>query len=403
MLPQNLQAGQFAGYPPEARKLAEANIAVLRRLPLSFLPSLLHELIDYDYKFPQERTTIDSQLAILSTLSQQQWDEWFAAFVKVSLSSNLERFDWINKPQQFLEQQSAYLWTTQQLDAFRGAATEYGDRLRDATTPASPDPLPRLGIAVIGQGVTSYEAPLFSYLRSHGTYFKNVQPENGLSFLIKAVESRALAHPLSYGHWYVDGGPPVEHSAPITCVSYAELAPVRAALLNHIQAQIRHSGTGPEELRTDLAQLLPAELGIPQAGDPVLDRFRVKLFTEGSGTQIFSTTFVQWTAREALRRAQPLTLFVRYAPRQRQRPMNDLLSNNSLSPELDPIGSLVDADMGAWYQWIDQQRLPGSERSSFVVWFEGHSQAMVVAPTLPRGAESSSPMDVEKLLSLALN
>ena len=58
----------------------------------------------------------------------------------------------------------------------------------------------------------------------------------------------------------------------------------------------------------------------------MIDRFQVKLLTEGSGTQIFSTTFAQWTAREALRRAQPLTMLVRFAPRQRQKPMNEMLS-----------------------------------------------------------------------------
>ena len=55
---------------------------------------------------------------------------------------------------------------------------------------------------------------------------------------------------------------------------------------------------GPEELRTYLARLTPSDLGMDRAGDAVLDRFQVKLLTEGSGTQIFSTTFAQWTARE---------------------------------------------------------------------------------------------------------
>ncbi len=41
----------------------------------------------------------------------------------------------------------------------------------------------------------------------------------------------------------------------------------------------------------------------------MLNRFQLSLLTEGSGTQVFATTFVQWAAREALRRAQPLTVF----------------------------------------------------------------------------------------------
>jgi hypothetical protein len=144
--------------------------------------------------------------------------------------------------------------------------------------------------------------------------------------------------------------------------------------------------------------LRPADLGFAQ-GDEVLDRFRIKMLTEGSGTQIFSTTFAQWTAREALRRAQPLTLLVRFAPRQRQKPMNELLATTAESAELDPIGSLIDADMGAYYNWLNQQRLPGANQSSFLVWFEGHNQALTIGPVTPRGTTSTSPIDLRHLLA----
>jgi len=63
----------------------------------------------------------------------------------------------------------------------------------------------------------------------------------------------------------------------------------------------------------------------------------------------------------------------------------------------------VDADMGAWYNWLNQQRLPGAEQSAFLAWFEGHSQAVVIGPSMPRGTESRSQMDLKQLLSLALS
>jgi len=400
MLPRDLTAGQFAGYPPQARARAEAHLGALQQLPLSFAPSLLREVIDYDFKFPVERAAIDKELANLSSLSPAQLKEWFQAFSQFSLSPKLENFDWINQPAQFVEQLSAYLWSTHQLDAFREAATVYGDRLRSAVPP-EPIPMRRLGIAVIGQGVAAYEAPLFRNLREHGTYFGRVKPENGLELLVTATAARAKAHPVAYGHWYVDGGQEADHSPLLTCVSYQSLQPVRTALLKNMQTEIGRPGMGPEELRTHLARLSPSDLGMDKAGDAVLDRFQVKLLTEGSGTQIFSTTFAQWTTREVLRRAQALTLFVRFAPRQRQRPMNELLSNSRGNPEPDFTGSLVDADMGAYYHWINQQRLPGSEQSSFLVWFEGHSQALVIAPSLPRGTASNSAFDLGELLSLA--
>ena len=400
MQPQDLQADQFAAYPPEARKLAVTNVKAFQQLPISFLPGLLREVIEYDFKFPAERIAIDKELANLNSLSPVQRTEWFQGFARLTLSSKLEHLDWVNHPAQFVEQESAYLWTTRQLDAFSLAATAYGDRLR-ASVPADKLPVRRLGIAVIGQGVISYDAPLFRNLRANGTYFSQVKPGNGLSLLITAVEARAKANPAPYGHWYVDGGQAAQQSSLLTTVSYEALAPVRTNLLKYMQTEIARPGMGPEELRTNLARLLPVDLGMNKDGEAALDRFQVKLFTEGSGTQIYSTTFAQWTTREALRRAQPLTLLVRFAPRQRQKPMNELLSNALSKPELDPTGSLVDADMAAYYHWINQQRLPGAEQSSFLVWFEGQNQAVVIAPSLPRGGLSDSAMDLGGLISLA--
>ncbi len=230
-----------------------------------------------------------------------------------------------------------------------------------------------------------------------------MKPEGGLQLLLAAVAARAQAHPIPYAHWYVDGGREVDHSPLLTCVSYKGLEPVRTTLLKRMQAEIDRPGMGPEELRTRMARLTPTEVGMEAKNDATLNRFQLKLFTEGSGTQIFSTTFAQWTAREVLRRAEALTLLVRFAPRQRQRPMNELLSGAHDNAELDFAGSLMDADMAAYYQWINQQRLPGSEQSSFLAWFEGHNQAIAIGPSLPRGTESSSAIDLGQLLSLVVS
>jgi hypothetical protein len=287
-------------------------------------------------------------------------------------------------------------------DNFRKAATEYGERLQ-ATRPPEHLPLRRLGIVVIGQDVADYSAPLFRNLRPHGTTFTQVRAENGLSQLLDAVQSRARSVPEPYAHWYIDGGAISGNIDPsVTCLSYHGLQPVRSALLSFMQQQIQRPGMGPEELRTRLAQMSPADLGMDPAEDPVLSRFQVKLLTEGSGTQIFSTTFAQWATREALRRAQALTLMVNFAPRQRQLPMNEMLSNQNPNPTLDPLGSLIDADMGAYYHWINQQRLPGAQESAFVAWFQGHAQALVIGPTLPRGVQSSSATSLTELVQLAL-
>jgi hypothetical protein len=400
MLPSDLKPEQFTSYPPGAKKLVANYLGTLQRLPLSFVPSLLREAIEYDFKFPAERRALEKEFANLNSLSAEQLKDWFQGFAQIRISSQLEHSDWVNAPAQFVEQLSSHLWTTHQLDAFRNAALAYAERLRTVLPPEKP-PVPRLGITIIGQGVTVNSEPLFRKLRPHGAYFKAVKPENGVQLLLNIAAARAKAHPIPYAHWYIDGGQAAPCDPALTRVSYRALEPVRAALSTKIRAEIERPGMGPENLRTVLAQFRPADLGLANSTDAVLDRFQVKMLTEGSGTQIFSTTFAQWTAREALRRAQPLTLVVRFAPRQRQKPMNEMLSASHEVAELDPLGSLVDADMGAYYNWLNLQRLPGAEQSSFLVWFEGHNEAIAIGPAIPRGTESTAATGLEQLLNWA--
>jgi hypothetical protein len=399
MLPSDLKADSFKSYAPEARKLAVENLAALRQLPLSFLPGMLREVIEYDYKFPAERRSLDKEIANLRSLSQEQLRQWFQAFAQIELSPRLERFDWVNSPAQFVEQLSSHLWTTHQLDAFRTAAIGYADKFRAAVPPDPPPPIARLGIAVVGQGVSEYSEALFRKLRPHGAYFTKIKPDHGLSQLLEAVAGRARAHPIPYAHWYIDGGLEAAFDPSLTLVSYHALEPTRTALLEKMRPEVERPGNGPENLRTFMAQVRPADLGF-KSGDAVLDRFQVKLLTEGSGTQIFSTSFAQWAAREALRRAQPLTLLVRVAPRRRQKPMNEMLFAKADALELDPVGSLVDGDMSAYYNWLNQQRLAGADQSSFLVWFEGHNIAVAISPALPRGTHSDTAADMNELLTM---
>jgi hypothetical protein len=398
MLPANLKPEQFSAYPSEAKKLAFDYLSTFQRLPLSFLPNLLREVIEYDYKFPAERKALEKELANLRSLSAEETKEWFRSFSQIQISKKLEQTDWVNSPAQFVEQLSAHLWTTHQMDAFRKAALEYADRLQTAVPP-EPPPIPRLGVAVIGQGVNASDQLLFRKLRPQGTYFTNINPENGFAQLIEIVASRNKATPVPFAHWYIDGGEALPHETGITLVSYESLAPARAALLAKIQMETQKIGMGPEALRTTMAKIRPEELGLNGTSDPILSRFQVKVLTEGSGTQIFSTSFAQWAAREALRRAQPYTLLVRFAPRQRQKPMNELLSPRLEPVQLDPMGSLLDADMGSYYNWINQQRLPGADRSLFLVWFENHKEAVAVSPSLPRGTVSTTSTTLPQILS----
>ena len=401
MLPDQLEAAQFDRYPPEARQLAVKQLNLLRQLPLSFAPLLLQQVREYDWRFPTERKDIDRQFTYLASLSPAQLQQAVSGFAQLNLSPDLGRMDWVNDPGRFSERLAAYLWSTHQIDSFREAAIKLVQAV-DTALPQEPPPVPRAAIVVIGQGVTENKYPLFRKLRPHGVYFTNVKSGETPQTLLEAVAARAAAHPMPYGHWYIEGADAesVSNQAALTCVSYNTLKPVRAALLKKIEKAINGGISGPEALRTMLHEMRPEEIGLSGAPDEMaLSRFQTSVLTEGSGTQIFSTTFVQWTAREALRRAQPVTVFAHFAPRQRERPMNEMLSGKNMNPEPDPAGSLIDADMGAYYTWIDQQRLPGADKASFLVWFENHHEALAIAPSLPRNTQSASPVDLKWLAS----
>jgi hypothetical protein len=79
--------------------------------------------------------------------------------------------------------------------------------------------------------------------------------------------------------------------------------------------------------------------------------------------------------------------------------MNELLAEQQHQPDLDPLGSLIDADMGAYYTWLNQQRLPGEEKSAFLAWFEDHDEAVAIAPALERGKRSDTPIELADLIA----
>ena len=68
--------------------------------------------------------------------------------------------------------------------------------------------------------------------------------------------------------------------------------------------------------------------------------------------------------------------------------------SNSILP--DPCSMEI---CGAYYNWLNQQRLPGAEQSSFLVWFENHGEAVAIGPAMSRGTVSNSTADIGQIVS----
>lgn len=288
------------------------------------------------------------------------------------------------------------------MDHFREVADGYA-RTVNESMPDAPPGMPRMGMVVVGAGVERAAFPLFRKLRPHGIYLTRVSPKDGLATLSAEISRRAdltaRTPETRLLHWSIDGGAPASVQG-ATEVSYARLERPRTLLLERIQRAIASGQMGPEELRSLLARMQPSDVGLTDTGpDALLDRFQLTLLTEGAGTQIFATTFVQWAARECVRRAQPESLLVRYTPRQEAQTLNTMLSGTKPAG-VDAAGSLVDADMGAYYTWLGMRRLTGAEQMRFLVWFEGHGEAVAIGPDLPRGTTSDTAMDMHHVLAL---
>ena len=405
MAQNQMSEHDFALYPRRARALATSNLKLLGLLPVVFRVALLREFLAYDWMFPAERREVEDQLTLLAGLSAPELNWRLQGFYGIKLSPALERRDGTNDPVGFMEQLTEWLWGTGQMESFRAAAERFAASAAAEKSARLPSQ-PRLGIVVIGQGAQNAGVALFRKLRSHGVYFDNIKPENGLDVLLEAVRKRSArqgketdaAGAPGYDHWYIDGGTAQPASIEVR-LSYAQLQQPRVLLLERMQRMIASGTSGPEALRSMMARMKPEDIGLAGDADPVLGYFTMSLLTQGSGTQIFATTFVQWAARECLRRAQPETLLVRYAPRQQLRPMNVMLSQTQ--PDFpDPQGSLSDGDMGAYYTWLNMGRLPGADQTRFLAWFEGHAEAVAIGPGLPAGTVSSSALGMRQVVGM---
>ena len=390
--PPQLSEAAFSAYPPQARALVRQNLSLLRELPLPLLPLLLREVSAYDWRFPRERERIDMQLAHLRALQPAQRAGLVAPFAALQLPPTLSAINWIADPVSYLDALTAALWSTGEMPRFRQAATEYAAAM---PSPADSQGPARLVVAVLDASLTG--TAQLARLRAHGTTLR-LRDADGMAVLLQHVQQRSKMHPAAYTHWYIDGGAPLSAASGLTQISYGALAPVRTALLGRAVNMMSAARSGPEELRSLMARTTPEQLGMAE-NDPPLTHFQLSLLTEGSGTQIFSTTFVQWAARECLRRAEPATLLLRFTPRQAQQSMNQMLAGAAETGS-DPAGSLIDAEQGAFYTWLNLNRLPGSAAAHFLAWHADSDIAVAIGPGLARGTASPTRYTMQQALSL---
>lgn len=397
MRPFQLAEIQFAAYPSAGRAFAVNYLPLLRRLPLAVCPSFLRQIQTLDTSFPAEAGSLAWQCDSLQAIPEYRYSALIAALASLSLPAQLEAMNWVQSPAAFVTELTAFLWSSGQMNRFRA-----GTDALFAAVPARNDDTQRLALVILGQGAQVDAAKTLRKLRSKGVLLNAMKTDTALADMRQMMGKRAAAAPEPYAHWYVDGAAlstAIAGSSPhLISVSYDELRGVREQVLGRMQAMISNGGGGAEEMRTRLTGISLREAGTQLiTTDPVLQRFYTELFTESSGPQIFSTSFVQWTGRELARRAKPRTMLLRYAPRAIHRDMNEMFAAASAS-SLDPQGSFRDAEMGAYYAWIEMNRITSPGKLTFVAWIEDQSLAVIVGANAPSGTVCDTPMTLNEAL-----
>jgi len=402
VIPRELTVRSFERYPPQGRAFASSYLSVLQRLPIAVLVSFLDQIIGWDWRFPAERNQLEAELGVIKNLSTNEFEQLTQPFAKIALPTELTHLDWINAPPEFLERFTAYLWSSHQIDGYRAAARLLLEQVSAQIPPANKRRQP-LVVVTCTKDLVAADYPLFLKLRKYGLYAMNIQASNGDEWISELLSRRSAEEKSPYAHWFLDGGITsafISAKSNVVYLSYEQAEPVRSAVLNVMASAVR-SGWGPEVLRLRLTQLRPSDCNAEAiTEDPILQHFIVSLLADGSGTQIYTTSFVQWSAREILRRAQPDTLIVRITPRVRQRSLNDFVSGRRGPAEPDFRGSLIDGDLAAYYTWLELRKLPGAEQSVFLAWFPGPRQALLIAPDAPKNVDTPNSLSLNQLLAL---
>ena len=78
-------------------------------------------------------------------------------------------------------------------------------------------------------------------------------------------------------------------------------------------------------------------------------------------------------------------------------PFNDML--RTADPQgVDPDGSLRDAEMGAYYTWIEMDRISTPGKNTFIAWAEGTTQAVLVGGSAPGGTRCDTALHLKEAL-----
>jgi hypothetical protein len=198
--------------------------------------------------------------------------------------------------------------------------------------------------------------------------------------------------------WVVEAGESLhalcgEGTACATGLSYERLRPYREMLARSLYKRVLEGVSGPQELAAYVRglDLEPPEGALLHA-DTVMRAFARDVLLGGNGTLLVNNTFVEWSAVQALRRAQPRLLVARFGVRDKMKPFSSLLLYSSPRPTdqvpilEDPLGSFVDVEQLSYYVWLSAEKSAAYRgKTLYLLLAEGVDEMLAIRPGPPAG------------------
>jgi len=345
---------------PEIKELAA-------RLPRTFAPALNDQLNQWTLLFPAEQRRLKAQLDWLSRLSPDECKRLFAPVVEIESRMELPR--WTSSTAGLTVEDTGILARSPYYPQWRTEVEKVFSRIDDGVEGAEalPGP-PRLLLCVLPSGVPLATQPLWPELAKQGTWVSLEKPFGSmLGQFASSLARRELRAGLEAieSTWVFECDSrlsPLAESTRATVLCWTALAAIRREFLNRlntIQRSLRAVDQAHAELkRMEISRLL----GRPIGAQPQLREFVRSLLLSGNGSLVFSNSFIEWGASEALRRVQPQALLACFGIRPKLKPFSSMVlfedqsRSNPVPEEDDPAGSLVDALLLSQYVCLAAQR-----------------------------------------------
>jgi hypothetical protein len=411
----------------EAATLAQKHREVLARLPATVHAFILVELQKWPLLFAPEQRYQRALLEHFARLSAAELDSSAAGIARIEAEVAANRISdrdparFQDEAQGLLRKRGLVVAWRQEVDGFfRNIDSALETQLYPADAPH------RLVVQLYGSGITVQREKLWSRFKGAGVRVPlNLEDTDGAegflealfgarerggtapALLTNAIESSPLdawlieAHEALHALCDAKGGG--TSAGPVTGLSYDRLHTYRDDLTRALNSKIQSGVESPQAFAAFARglQMAPPAGALLHSAD-VLVAFVRDVLLAGNGTLITNNTFVEWSAVQALRRAQPRILVTRFGVRDKLRPFSSMIlfsqprASDHNPIVQDPVGSFIDVEQLSYYVWLNAEKNPAYRKKTLYLFLaEGVNEMLAIRSDAP--AATASPVTPARL------